>query len=111
MPRVRRGPYTTRLTMPRGMSYSSGIASGRACARYGLGFVFGFGAALFGGVGLNVDGGVEKLGSGSGLGRGCDPQIEFCGGGGVEEANRDWVRAWAPSDLELGPGAGGASSG
>ena len=34
--RARRGPYTTRLTMPRGMSYSSGIASGRASARYGL---------------------------------------------------------------------------
>ncbi len=34
--RRRGGPYMTRFTTPRGISYSSGMASGRACARYGL---------------------------------------------------------------------------
>lgn len=83
--RARRGPYTTRLTMPRGMSYSSGIASGRASARYGL-------------IGVDFDVGLEVNNLDSGCGCGCGLRLGFgfCGEGVL---NEDGV--WAASaDLE-----------
>lgn len=41
-----RGPYATRLSIPIGISYSSGIALGYKCARYGFAVFIGGGWAL-----------------------------------------------------------------
>lgn len=94
-------PYTTRFTSPSGMSYSSGITSGRACAKYGsklgMGLGFGFGCVY------------DRCGGG------CDNRSWYGGGGGG--GGRDGmcacvrmrcggIEAGAESGVRMPPGAG-----